>query len=447
MNRLFKIIFVLPNNYLLPITAVLALSLFASSSVLAQEQADSMLTAESTSHGDEDHEEGADHSDTESHAEGDEHQEGAGHSDAGGHGEEGEHEEEDQDTVELSAESIALAGIRTETLEPRAMPLELSAPGEVKFNAYSAAEVSTRVSAQIISRQARLGDHVQRGQPLVTLHSLEVADAQSALLLAAKEWERVQRLGTDLVGERRFIEARSGYEQARARLSVYDLSSAQIDKFTRGGGGTKLGRYTLTAPRDGTVLRDDFIVGDFVEPGTDLFLIADETVTWVETSLRPEQARRVRVGDTARIQSHSQWHNGKVTQKHHLIDESTRTISARIELTADSHAHDADGLDEQADHDEALHAGEFVDVRIAVGESTPRLSVPEAALQRDADGDWFVFVVEKAGHYRRVEVEPGVTLSDRRVITGLPVGTEVATEGAFYLASELAKSGFSIHNH
>ena len=33
------------------------------------------------------------------------------------------------------------------------------------------------------------------------------------------------------------------------------------------------------------------------------------------------------------------------------------------------------------------------------------------------------------------------------IIEGLPEGAQVAVKGAFFIQSELAKSGFDIHNH
>jgi hypothetical protein len=33
------------------------------------------------------------------------------------------------------------------------------------------------------------------------------------------------------------------------------------------------------------------------------------------------------------------------------------------------------------------------------------------------------------------------------VIEGVPAGSRVVTQGAFFIQSELAKSGFDVHNH
>ena len=67
-------------------------------------------------------------------------------------------------------------------------------------------------------------------------------------------------------------------------------------------------------------------------------------------------------------------------------------------------------------------------------------------MQDDAQ-NWTVFVAEKPGHFRQKIVERGMTRGSLVAITGISEGTSVVTSGAFFLASELAKSGFDIHDH
>jgi multidrug efflux pump subunit AcrA (membrane-fusion protein) len=75
------------------------------------------------------------------------------------------------------------------------------------------------------------------------------------------------------------------------------------------------------------------------------------------------------------------------------------------------------------------------------------LALPETAVLRAPDGDWQVFVAEDEATFRPVEVVPLRSAGGLTVITGLPAGTRVVTQGAFFLQSELAKGGFDPHNH
>ncbi len=326
----------------------------------------------------------------------------------------------ESEIVTLKPEGAALGGIKVEALVAKTIPRLLQAPGEVKANDYLSAQVTTRVPAQVVRRLAKLGDLVKAGQPLVTLTSVEVAEAQGEAQLKARDWSRVQELGEEVSGGRRYSEARVAAEQARAKLVAYGLSAADA----AGRSGSPLGQFTLTAPRAGTVLNDAFVEGERIEPGRALFIIADESATWVEANLSPANANKVVEGGLARVQVDGQWLDGRVVQKHHLIDESTRTIPVRIEVKA------------SGDH---LHTGEFVDCRIEIGNIDNAIAVPNDALYQGADGNWAVFVQEGETQFRRVKVSIIEDLGERKQIEGVKPGAMVATQGAFYLNSELSK--------
>ena len=326
----------------------------------------------------------------------------------------------ESEIVTLKPEGAALGGIKVEALVAKTIPRLLQAPGEVKANDYLSAQVTTRVPAQVVRRLAKLGDLVKAGQPLVTLTSIEVAEAQGEAQLKARDWARVQELGEAVSGGRRYSEARVAAEQARAKLVAYGLSVADA----AGRSGSPLGQFTLTAPRAGTVLSDAFVEGERIEPGRALFIIADESATWVEANLSPANANKVVEGGLARVQVDGQWLDGRVVQKHHLIDESTRTIPVRIEVKA------------SGDH---LHTGEFVDCRIEIGNIENAISVPNDALYQGTDGDWAVFVQESETQFRRVKVTIVEDLGESKQIDGVASGAMIAMQGAFFLNSELSK--------
>jgi len=68
-------------------------------------------------------------------------------------------------------------------------------------------------------------------------------------------------------------------------------------------------------------------------------------------------------------------------------------------------------------------------------------------LIRSADGDWVVFVEDHPGEFKAVEVEIGRAFGNYREIIGLSNDSRVVTQGAFFVASEIAKGGFDPHNH
>jgi RND family efflux transporter MFP subunit len=357
------------------------------------------------------------------------------HADHDAHGNEaGEaHEEHEDGGVRLTPEQQTMAGIVVETLQPRDIASELRAPGEIRLNAYATSRVAPRIAAQLIERLARLGDTVEQGTPLVTLSSVEMAQAQGDLLVAEREWRRVSKLGREVVSEQRYTEARIAREQARARVSAFGMTDDEIKQLV-GTGKAELanGRFQLLAPQAGTVIRDEFIVGELVEPGHVLFEISDESVLWVEARLTPDEAAMVTVGVPATVMVGNQAVEGRVSQVHHALDEGTRTLGVRIEVP---------------NPDDWLHPGLFVEARIAGGSKDQALAVPAEAVLRSPDGDWQVFVEHEPGEFEAREVEVLRTAAGLTAIEGVPPGTRVVTRGAFFLQSELAKSGFDIHDH
>ncbi len=348
------------------------------------------------------------------------------------HEEEGHEEEENP--ILLTDASMRMAGIRVDELRSQKLNNFIVAPGEVQLDQYRSAEVTSPVDALVVKRNATLGEEVEVGQSLLTLASVEVASAQGDLAIAATEWRRLMALGEAAVGAQRYIQAEVAYEQARLKLMTYGLDNRQIEGIANRDGMQPLGNFDLVAPVQGTVLSDDFRVGQWVALGDSLFVIADESLIWVEVSLSPSQASSVQVDMPAQVEIDGHWHEGVVIQKHHMLNEQTRTVPVRIalELTEEHH-----------------HAGEFVEVSIAVAseDGASAILVPESALAIGGDGDWTVFVEEEPGSFHQVEVERGQAWGNLVPIFGIEEGTRVVTEGAFFLAAELAKSGFDIHNH
>ncbi len=193
------------------------------------------------------------------------------------------------------------------------------------------------------------------------------------------------------------------------------------------------GIFQLLAPQAGRVLHDDFIVGERVEAGQELMVIADESVMWVEAQVTPNDAGKIKLGSEVHIVVNKEKLPAQVSQINHTLDETTRTLAVRIEVPNEN---------------DRLHPGMFVSARIAIIDEALALTVPEAAVLRSPDGDWQVLVEQdEAGEFKAHEVELDRVTRGRAVITGIEPGSRVVTQGAFFVQSELAKSGFEVHNH
>ncbi|MCW9025482.1 MAG: efflux RND transporter periplasmic adaptor subunit [Gammaproteobacteria bacterium] len=341
------------------------------------------------------------------------------------------HEEESND-AELSIEQRRAAGIKTMIAKHQSLGEAVTAPGEVTLNAYRSTKVTPRIAAQVMKRHVHLGDHVKKGQPLVTLSSVEMAEAQGALMEASVELRRVKKLGRKVVSEKRFVAAHISFQQAYARVQAYGMTDLQIKKLLKQNDAKATGEFVLVSSQTGTVINDDFILGEIVEPGHVLFDVSDESLLWVEARLTPEAAGNIAIGAPARVRVGKKWLTGKVIQSRHTLDETTRTLALHVEV---------------ANTDDTLHPGQFVTVVIEGKNKQEGIVVPLEAVLRGADGDWQVFVQTAPNRFEPQEVDVLYSVGNQAMIQGIKEGTSLVSQGAFFVQSEIAKSGFEVHNH
>jgi len=335
-----------------------------------------------------------------------------------------------EERIALSSKQVEFANIKVEILKARKMDYQIYAPGEIKANGYTSYLVSPRADSVVLRRHTALGDHVEMGQPLVTLFSETIAEAQAIFRVASSEWRRAQNLGRKVVSGKRFISAETGYEAAYGRLLAFGLSEEAIQSLIKKP--QALGEYTLIAASAGVVLSDDFHQGQRLESGEALMELADEHELWVEARLAPTAQLELPAGTQAQVKVGSEWFTAKVVQEAHTIDPKTRTRVVRLLVNNEAHR---------------LHPGLFADVYFSFAIEEPVLAVPETALMRSADGDWTVFVEDEPGQFKAQAVTLGRSLGRWREILGIHSDSRVVMEGAFFVASQIAKGGFDPDKH
>ena len=364
----------------------------------------------------------------------DEHDE-KGHDEDGDKGHEDHNEEggehEEGASASLNSAQLNLADIKVGILSAKKVDYQLYAPGEILFNGYTSFRVSPRVASVVLRRHVALGEHVKQGQPLVTLFSESLVQAQANYRTAWPEWQRVRELGRKIVGEQRYISAKASLEASEATLLAYGLAEADLKALTSQNSKT-LGQYILRAEIDGSVLTDDFEQGQLIEAGAPLIILADEKQLWVEARLPADRSLSLSVGTLAEVVAGDVRVHAEVSQEAHTIDPVTRTRTVRLLMNNPAHR---------------LHPGQFAEVYFRFRTEKPVMALAESALMRSADGDWTVFVEEHPNEFKPVEVELGRALGHLREIIGIAPGTRVVTEGAFFVASQIAKGGFDPHNH
>lgn len=341
-------------------------------------------------------------------------------------------ESSDDDALSMNAARRKAIGIETALVTRRAMGKVITAPGEVRVNTYRSSQVTPRISAQIVARHARLGETVKLGQPLVTLSSVEVAQAQGNLFETDREWQRVKVLGRKVVSDKRYISSQVARQRAYAAVRAYGMTEEQINRLLSGGDAARAtGDFDLLSPQDGVVISDDFQVGEVVESGRTLFEVSDESRLWVEARLKPEDAADIAVGMSAQVSQDGQnWLAGKVVQRYHRLDSATRTLSVRVEVE---------------NTDKNLHPGEYVQVSLQAAQTNPLIAVPADALLL-LQGSPTVFKLTD-NKLHPGPVETGATQAGwTEIKAGLSEGEEIVVKGTFFLKSLILKSQIGDHD-
>lgn len=370
------------------------------------------------------------------HAEHDEH--------AAEEGEEGHGEE----IVRLSDAEMREFGVTLATAQSGTLNQYIELPGEIVLNSDRVAHVVPRVAGIAREVRAAVGDRVEKGQLLAVLESRELADAKASYLaaierekLAQANFQREERLWKKKVtSEQEYLDARQALADARiarnsAEQQLHALGCNENDLRTLASSEhASFTHYTITAPLAGTVIEKHLTVGEKVGADADVFTIADLSTVWVNINIYQKDLVSIRKGQTVAIEiGHGiPSVEGKIAWVGPLVDEATRTATARMELP---------------NPDGSLRPGLFVTAKVAVGSFTSGIVVPKSALQT-FEGKTVVFVLDEDGFTPKpVELgrENGTMVE---ILSGLVSGQTYAAEGSFTLKAQLSKGAFGDgHNH
>jgi len=326
--------------------------------------------------------------------------------------------------VRLDAEQQQKAGIKIETVELRPLRQTISVPGRIVFNERRLAHLTARVAGRVEQVYAFLGDRVQKDALLATIYSQDYLAAQSEFIQA----EERLKLAATRKDSSELHTAHSIFESVRRKLLVIGATEKDLNEIADSHIPKTF--LEIRAPFAGTVTEASEILGHFVEVGGTLFHIADLSTLWVLADIYEKDLANIKPGLPADIEVAaypSEKFHGRLTTIFDVLDETTRTVKARIETENPSGK---------------LKPQMFATVALQSGELANLLVVPEAAVQAEG-GQQFVFVPESDGTFMKREVRTGQKIDGGiALIDGLAADEKVVTAGAFVLRSELAKASF-----
>jgi len=324
----------------------------------------------------------------------------------------------------------------------------MNVTGEVQLNENAAAHISPRIPGIIRSVQVDIGARVEKDDSLFEIDSVELGQALSdyeknrALKeLSLRNFEREKSLfERKIASERDMIDAQMTYEQyqtelkaAKQKLCVLGLREEEIATESHCTRQISAGRLPVRAPFDGMIIEKHAVVGELVEPGSDVMLLADLSTVWVWADIyERDLAQLIESEDRGRIPVEVFVHaypgrafKGRIDYMGATMDEMTRTVKVRATVC------NKEGL---------LRPGMFCEIRVLVASSEEVLSVPKAALLSD-EGHDFIFKHLKEDFYVRRPVKKGRDFDEGvEILGGLEPGERIVAEGAFILKSDVLRS-------
>jgi multidrug efflux pump subunit AcrA (membrane-fusion protein) len=318
------------------------------------------------------------------------------------------------EAVEIPPDRTQLMGIRTARVERRRLAPTLRTVGFVNADEARVALVASRVTGWVEElRVAQTGQRVERGQVLATLHGPELVAAQQSFVNAVR-WSGGAAPPPG-GGKVPTVEG-----EARKRLELIGIADRDIDAIA--ARARPLDAVPVRAPIAGYVARRSALAGQYVQPGTELFQIADLSRVAVVADVYERDAGRIAVGQRARLSLATRPGEplaGRVEFLYPAIDPGSRTVQARIRIE------DAQGL----------RPGAYGDVEIDLA-PIDGLAIPGDALV-DTGEQQYVFVARGAGRFEPRLVRVGARAGDEvHVLEGLAEGEAVVTTANFLVDSE-----------
>lgn len=293
--------------------------------------------------------------------------------------------------------------VRAAKVEKRAATNQVELVGTVQ--AVERAEISAKITGNVISLPIEVGTRVKAGQLLVELSAQEISaqvqQAKAQLEQAKRNLAREENLLKRNAATPETVKALE--DSLRIADAGHRTALAMLD-FTR-----------ITAPFSGIVSRKLASVGDLATPGKPLLHLEEENNLEVVTDIPEAMIARINKGDTLRlaIPSAPETKSGTVAEVSPVADPSSRTSPVKLRLAPNPQ----------------LRSGQFARVTLAMAE-VQTLTIPLEAILMHGQMEK-VYVIDNgklalrlvrsgARGDGRIEIESGLTEGESVAIPASP---------------------------
>jgi len=268
------------------------------------------------------------------------------------------------------------------------------------------------------------GKWVQAGEVLVELDTRQER-AQLAAMEAQRDLTRINYARMKQLVDEGVI-SRMEYDKATADQKAADANAAEVR--------ATIARKTVRAPFSGVLGIRQVNLGQYLAAGAAIVPLQSLNPIYVNFSVPQQEVGNVQVGHSVRLTADAltgQEFTGQVTAIDSVIDQNTRNIQVQATLMNPKGK---------------LRPGMFVQVELGVGGKRTVIPLPASAISYAPFGDSVFVVTDLTGpngqSYRGVRQQFVKVESARGdqvgVVSGLHLGDEVVTSGAFKLRNGAA---------
>ncbi|MGL6155324.1 MAG: efflux RND transporter periplasmic adaptor subunit, partial [Ralstonia mannitolilytica] len=327
------------------------------------------------------------------------------------------------DSVEIPEGGFDPQQVKVAQVSQLAVPVELSTPGKLAYNAERTKLASARVAGRLDQILQFEGAQVREGQPIAELYAPDFVSAQKEYLLALNTARQLKSSNMKELQDDADMTAQS----AANRLHVLGLNDAEVAQIARRGAPAE--HLTLRAPISGTIVKRNMDPGAFLNVGDSFMSIVDTRVLWFTGNVYENDIASVRIGQPISLHTAAypqREFTGRVSFIAPNIDPATHTLTVRCDVP------NPDGL---------LRPEMYATARIQTGSGLATV-VPKSALVKD-HGSYYVIVQSDARHFKRVQVQGKDTGTDGNfaVTAGLDASSQVVVRGAALLNEMIVKAG------
>jgi cobalt-zinc-cadmium efflux system membrane fusion protein len=332
-----------------------------------------------------------------------------------------------------------LNSIKIEPLGSYQFPVEKDAVGNIDFDEDLSVQVFPAYQGTILKTFGELGARVQKDQPLYTIKSPDLIQAESNLIGAAatfeltnKELLRVQGLGG--IAEREKEQATSDQQTAEGALKaardavlVFGKTNAEIDQMIASRRIDPA--LVVRSPIAGKITYKVAQPGFLVQPGNvpAPYSVADVAIKWMLANVSETDVPLFHLGQPVQVKvmaypDHA--FQGKVSKIYETVDPNTHRVTIRSEI---------------ADPQDELRPGMLANFVIRVHNPVEATAIPANGVVREADGTMTAWVTTDRRRFEQRIIEIGLRNDDRvQVLQGLRRGELVVVDGAVFLSNMLS---------